>query len=131
MIRLEILSGKSAGQIILARRFPFQIGRAVSVGLQLAEPGVWERHCQIEYRPAADGFWVKPLGEAQVRVDDVPVEGVTRLHNSSELALGSVRLRFSLADPVPRGLGLREALTTLFLLAVVVGEAWLIYWLPR
>lgn len=130
MIRLEILSGKSAGQIILARRFPFQIGRAVSVGLQLAEPGVWDGHCQIEYRPA-DGFWVNPLGEAQVRVDDVPVEGVTRLPNSSELALGSVRLRFSLADPVPRGLRLREALTTLFLLAVVVGEAWLIYWLPR
>lgn len=130
MIRLEILSGKSAGQIVLARRFPFQIGRSVPAELQLAEPGVWDRHCQIEYRPA-DGFWVNPLGEAQVRVDDIPVTGATRLQNSAELALGSVRLRFSLTDPVPRGLRLREALTALFLVAVVVGEVWLIYWLPH
>jgi predicted component of type VI protein secretion system len=130
VIRLEILSGKSAGQIVLARRFPFQIGRSAAVGLQLAEPGVWDGHCQIEYRPT-EGFWINPLGEAQVRVDDVPVEGSTRLNNSSEVALGSVRLRFSLTDPVPRGLRLREALTALFLLAVVLGEAWLIHWLPR
>jgi predicted component of type VI protein secretion system len=130
VIRLEILSGKAAGQIVLAPRFPFQIGRSAAVGLQLAEPGVWDRHCQIEYRPT-EGFWIYPLGEAQVRVDDVPVDGSTRLNNSSEVALGSVRLRFSLADPVPRGLRLREALTALFLLAVVLGEAWLIHWLPR
>lgn len=130
MIRLEILSGKLAGQIVLARRFPFQIGRSAPAELPLAEPGVWDRHCQIEYRPS-EGFWINPLGAAEVRVDDVPVEGATRLPNSSELALGSVRLRFSLADPVPRGLRLREALTALFLVAVVVGEVWLIYWLPR
>lgn len=74
---------------------------------------------------------MKPLGEAQVRVDDVPVDDGIRLNNSAELILGAARLRFSLADPAPRGLRLRETLTALFLAALVAGEIWLLLWLPR
>lgn len=130
MIRLEILSGKAAGQVIMASRFPFRLGRAAPAELQLAEPGVWDLHCELEYRPG-EGFWAKPLGEAQVRVDDVPVDDSIRLNNSAELTLGAARLRFSLADPVPRGLRLRETLTALLLGALVAGEVWLLLWLPR
>ena len=130
MIRLEILSGKQAGQTILVRRFPFQIGRSPQAGLPLLEPGVWDEHCRIEYRPA-QGFFLCATPSAETRVNSLPVEQTLRLPNASEIALGAVRLRFSVADPPPRDLRLREAVAWLFLAAVVVGEACLIYWLPR
>ncbi len=130
MIRLQILSGKQAGQNVLVRRFPFRIGRSGEAGLCLSDQGVWEDHCRLEYRAKA-GFFVAATPGARTLVNDAPVEGDQRLTNAAEISLGAVRLRFNLDDPVPRRLGPREAVTWLFLGAVIVGELWLIWWLPR
>jgi hypothetical protein len=129
VIRLHILSGKAAGQVILVRRFPFRIGRSPQADLSLTEPGVWDQHCQIDHQPG-EGCLVTTVPQAETRIDAQPVEGSKLLPNGAELSLGAVRLRFSLADPPPRSLRLREAAVWLFLAAVVAGEVWLIRWLP-
>jgi FHA domain len=130
MIRLQILSGKQAGQTILARRFPFRLGRNPQSDLPLTDSGVWDDHCRIDYRPP-EGFFVVPSPNIETRIDIHPVEKEIRLHNAAELSLGAVRLRFTLADSKPRSLALREGTAWLFLLAVLAVEAWLIFWLPR
>jgi pSer/pThr/pTyr-binding forkhead associated (FHA) protein len=130
VIRLEILSGKQAGQNILVRRFPFRVGRSAQAGLCLSDPGVWGEHCQVDYLPP-EGFVVRSNPQADTWVDSQRVDTERRLANASEIAVGGVRLRFTVADPVPRDLRLRESVTWLFLAAVILGEAWLIYSLPR
>lgn len=130
MIRLQILSGKQAGQIVLVRRFPFVIGRSPDAGLSLAEPGVWDHHCRIEYR-AGSGFYLVGTSEVPTLVDELPAGSEHRLLNASLISLGAARLRFTLDDPVPRRLGTREAITWFFLASVIAFEGWLIWWLPR
>ena len=44
MIQLDILSGKKAGTSIVARRFPFQVGRSSDSALLLDDGGVWDHH---------------------------------------------------------------------------------------
>lgn len=129
MVRLEILSGRQQGRVVVARRFPFRIGRSSQSHLVLADPGVWDEHCVLEYRPP-DGFMIDSHAEAATRVDGEPVEGSRRLRAVAEISLGAVRLRLALADPVPRRLVLRESLLWLILAGVLAGEIWLIRWLP-
>ena len=42
MVQLDILSGRKAGTSIVARRFPFHIGRASDSSLSLDDGGVWD-----------------------------------------------------------------------------------------
>lgn len=130
MVRLQILSGKQAGQNILVRRFPFRIGRSSEADLCLADAGIWDDHGRIEYRAAA-GFFLTGAADARTLVDGAPLEKECRLANACEISIGAARLRFTVADPSPRQLGPREAVTWLFLAAVLAGQAWLIWWLPR
>lgn len=130
MIRLQILSGKQAGQVILVRRFPFCIGRSAEAGLSLADSGVWDDHCRIEHR-GGSGFILVGAPESRTLINDEPAAGEQHLVNSAEITLGAVRLRFSLADPTRRRLAIREAITWIFLAAILAGQVWLITWLPR
>jgi len=130
VVRLQILSGKQAGQNILVRRFPFHLGRSPQAGLCLTDSGVWDDHCRIEYRPGT-GFVLYASAEAPTLINDEPVVPESHLANSAELSLGAVRLRFSLDDPARRRLGVREAVAWLFLAVVLVGQVWLIWWLPH
>lgn len=130
MIRLQIISGKMAGQSITARRFPFRIGRGPESDLRSEDAGVWEQHCQIDYRPL-EGFFVTTQPRASTLLGTEPLTGPTRLVNGSELVAGSLRLRFALDDPPARSFRLRNTLTWLALLALVLLQAWLISYLPK
>ena len=55
MVQLQILSGKQAGALWVARRFPVHVGRAADNDLQLEEDGVWDEHLQLDFDPA-EGF---------------------------------------------------------------------------
>lgn len=44
MIELRILTGRMAGQTVLARHFPFTVGRSQECDLCLPDPGIWEKH---------------------------------------------------------------------------------------
>ena len=129
MIQFQILSGKQAGNDIIVRRFPFVIGRGSDAGLPMDDPGVWDRHLQIEFqRDNGFIFTVQPNALALINGDQA--EAGT-LRNGDLIELGSARLRFWLARSTQKTLRIREALTWLALVALFAGQIALIYWLLR
>ncbi|HUZ08426.1 MAG TPA: FHA domain-containing protein [Candidatus Paceibacterota bacterium] len=129
MIQLNILSGKTAGAQLAARRFPFRIGRAAGNDLQLEDDGVWERHLVLEFQKG-EGFKLVTSANALATVNGEPVlEKI--LHNGDIVTIGSARLQFWLAAAQQRGLRLRENFGWALLIFVTLGQCILIHWLLR
>jgi pSer/pThr/pTyr-binding forkhead associated (FHA) protein len=127
VIQLQILSGKQAGRDIVARRFPFVIGRAPNTDLQLDEPGVWDRHFRIRLE-RGQGFGFDAQTESLVLLNGERVEEGF-LRNGDVIDLGSTRLRFWLARARQKTLRVREALTWLglgLLFAAQIALVWLL-----
>lgn len=125
MIQLHIISGKQAGSDIVARRFPFVIGRGPDADVRLDEPGVWERHLEISFK-REEGFMFAAQEQATATVNhEVVRDGL--LQNGDLIELGSVQLRFWLAPSKQKTARVREALTWVALLALFGVQVWLIY----
>ncbi len=127
MVQLKILSGKKAGTVWVARRFPVRIGRSPAADLQQEENGVWDQHLQIGLSPG-EGFVLTTQPNALVSVNGQPVQHAV-LRNGDTIELGSLKLRFWLGETRQAGLRLRERLTWAVLAAVSLGQVGLIYWL--
>lgn len=127
MVQFQILSGKQAGNRWIARRFPVRIGRDDTNDLRLEEEGVWNRHCEVRLDPAA-GFVLSVQTQAILAVNQEPVQTAC-LRNGDSLELGSVKLRFWLADPVVRTFRLGEWFVWTLVTAIAVSEVTLICWL--
>lgn len=128
MIQLKVLSGKQAGFTSVARRFPFIVGRlAGGADLSLDEPGVWDRHFQIDFRPG-EGFVALPQGEALMTVNGHSTQGL-RLANGDSIEIGGVRLQFWLGETRQHGFRLREWLVWSGIVLVTLSQIGLIYWL--
>ena len=129
MIQLHILSGKKAGSQSVVRRFPFRIGRASGNDLQLTDDGMWDQHLTLEFH-RQEGFKLAAAPNALVMVNNQPVQTAS-LRNGDIITLGSAKLQFWLAAARQRGLCLRERFVWALLLAVLLGQFALIYWLLR
>lgn len=106
MIQLDILSGKKAGTSIVARRFPFPVGRLSDSGLPLEDAGVWERHLVFNlHRGSAIVLNVQP--NALATLNGAPVQ-TAPLKNGDLIELGAVKLRFSLSAAPQRSQRWRE-----------------------
>jgi len=127
MIQFDVLSGKKAGAQLVARRFPVRVGRAVENEIRLEEDGVWDQHCVVQIK-GREGFAVTAAGNALMSVNSHPVQSAI-LRNGDLIELGSVKLRFWLAPTRRRGLKFREGLVWALLVAVVLSQFGLIYWL--
>src|SRR5256885_2853798 len=73
MVQLKVLSGKQAGAVTVARRFPFIVGRDASANLRLEEEGVWERHLERDLQ-MPEGFVLIVNPKARATVNDQPVQ---------------------------------------------------------
>ena len=127
MVQLKVLSGKKAGAVWVARRFPVRLGRDRHAHLRLEEDGVWDQHAQIEF-DRAEGFVLRSKSEAPGLVNGQHVQRAV-LRGGDLIELGSLKLQFYLSDNRQSGLGLREALAWLAILGVTLGQFGLIYWL--
>jgi hypothetical protein len=127
MVQLKILSGKKAGAVWVARRFPVRVGRSAASALQLEEDGVWDDHFQIGFDPAA-GFTLATQPDALVTVNGQPLHQAL-LRSGDLLEIGSLKLQFWLADARQRGLLFREAFLWTIVIAVFLSQVALIYWL--
>jgi len=125
MVQLQVLSGPLAGTSVVARQFPFCVGRAPDAALRLEAPGVWEQHARLEFHPG-DGFRLAAVGDALVTVNDQPVRE-TVLRNGDRITLGSVQLRFALASVRQRSLSGREALVWGCVVLVTLVQVVLLY----
>ena len=127
MVELKILSGKQAGASVVARRFPFYVGRAADSGLRLEDEGVFERHFRILLKPA-EGFLVAGEPNAVTAVNNQPV-AEARLRAGDTIQAGSVSLAFALSPARQRSLRLREISVWLILALLCLAEVAVIYWL--
>jgi pSer/pThr/pTyr-binding forkhead associated (FHA) protein len=127
MIQLKVLSGKKAGTIWVARRFPVRIGRSAGADLQLEEDGVWDDHLQLDFNPA-EGIVLSAQPDALVSVNGQPVRQAV-LRNGDAIEIGSLRMQFWLSETRQTGLRFREELTWAGIAAISLSQVGLIYWL--
>ena len=93
------------------------------------EPGVWDRHLQIEFQ-GDNGFTFTVQSNALVLINGDTAESGT-LRNGDLIELGSARLRFWLARSTQKTLCIRETLTWFAFFALFAAQIGLIYWLLR
>ncbi|MDB6053296.1 MAG: domain containing protein [Verrucomicrobiales bacterium] len=126
MVQLHISSGLKAGSRVVARHFPFKVGRGPKNDLVSHEPGVWEEHCSLTLDK--EGVQLHAVGAALISVNQMAVKD-HRLKNGDMIALGGLKIIFSLSPTIQSGLWLREAFTWALLITITASQVALIYWL--
>jgi hypothetical protein len=129
MIQLKILSGKMAGTEMVARRFPFRIGRAASANLRVEEDGVWDDHLELGFEPGT-GYVLTARPSALAGINGQQVTQAV-LRNGDLIEIGALKMRFWLAETRQAGMRWREWLTWTGIALVTAGQVWLVYRLGR
>lgn len=125
MVQLDILSGKKAGTSFVARRFPFQIGRAADSTLPLDDSGVFDRHATLTvHRRESVVLSVQPGALASLNGDPVQTAA---LKNGDVIELGGAKLRFTLAVARQRNQRWREVATWIGLALLCAAQVGVIY----
>ncbi|HLX70222.1 MAG TPA: FHA domain-containing protein [Verrucomicrobiae bacterium] len=127
MVQIKILSGKKAGFLLDARRFPVRIGRSANSDLQLEEAGVWDDHLALSLDPS-EGFVLETQSNALASINGHPASRMV-LRNGDTIEIGSVKLRFWMSEPRQRGQALREVFIWSLITAVCLAQIALVYWL--
>ena len=127
MIQLQVLSGKLAGTIGVARRFPFRLGRSATADLRLEDAGVWDQHALLELK-LPEGLGIQVHDNAMTTLNGERIQR-SLLRPGDLLEVGAVKLRISLSETRQPSLQGREFLTWLFLILLCLGQVALIYWL--
>ena len=118
MIQLRIINGQTAGDLLVVRRFPFNIGRAADNDLCLDEAGVWDYHLAVNFQPD-EGILLTTAPEAFLAINEQP-QSSARLRNGDVISFGSCKLQFWLAAPPQRSLKFREAAVWIILATVTL-----------
>jgi hypothetical protein len=127
MVQFKLLPGSSPEKIFHVSRFPCLVGRGVESSLRIAEPGVWERHFEIELR-VPDGFVLRLLPPAMATVNGQPFEEHF-LRNGDLIEFGSVKVRFWLSEVQPARQETREFMTWAAMALLTLGQVGLMLWM--
>jgi pSer/pThr/pTyr-binding forkhead associated (FHA) protein len=127
VVELKVLSGKQAGANVVARRFPFHVGRAADSALRLEDDGVFERHFSIQLK-SKDGFFLTSDPPAVSAVNNQPVTEA-RLRSGDVIQAGSASLTFSLSPMRQHALRPRELFVWVILGVLCLFQIAVIYWL--
>jgi pSer/pThr/pTyr-binding forkhead associated (FHA) protein len=125
IVLFQVLAGKNSGSVHSMARFPALIGRSATAQLRLEEPGVWDRHLQLDFSPT-EGFSLSVLPGSWALLNGRNLEEAI-LRNGDVVELGSVKLQFWLSGTRQRDLRLRETLTWVALGLLCAGQIALIY----
>jgi pSer/pThr/pTyr-binding forkhead associated (FHA) protein len=128
VVQLQLLSGNRSGTVFRSNHFPIRAGRERGLDLSLDDPGVWQRHFLIDWKP--EGLVLEAEPEALLSVNDTPAQRAV-LRNGDIISLGALKIRFSLSPVRQSSLALREWLTWIALGALCLGQVALVYWLIR
>ena len=127
MVQLTILSGESAGTVMVARRFPFAIGRGADNHFRIDAPGVWEKHLALTLDPA-EGVQALRQGDGLAAVAGESFRQRT-LRDGDVLEIGAIKIQFSLSQTIQYSFRIREWLTWLALGGLIGSQCLLIWWL--
>jgi len=114
-----------AGAEMVARHFPFRIGRATDADLVAGDEGVWDRHLELAFDPV-NGFLLRAEGEALATLNGESFNEAI-LRNGDLIQIGGLKLRFWLSRTRQTGLGVREWLTWIALGLITASQLVLIY----
>jgi pSer/pThr/pTyr-binding forkhead associated (FHA) protein len=128
VLQLKLLNGSRAGADFVATHFPVTVGRSSANDFRLVEPGVWDRHFEIDLTPPAT-FELKLHEQALATVNDAPVRSA-ELSNGDEIGSGSLKIQFSLSPTEQRSMRWREILVWTAFVLLCLGQVALVYWLP-
>jgi hypothetical protein len=129
MLQIHVLTGKQAGTVRLARRFPFGIGRASAADLCLDDEGVWDRHLVLDLTPGNRVSLAVPT-EAVASVNSEPFRQVG-WRNGDCVDVGGVKLQIWLGDIQRRSLRPREVAVWTALAVLLVLQGALVHWLGK
>jgi len=129
MVELKVLSGKLAGAVWTARRFPVLIGRSPAAHFHSEDEGVWERHLQIDFAPD-EGFVLTAQPGTVAVLNGQPLARAV-LHNGDFVECGSLKFQFWLSRTQQTSLRLREAAIWIVLALISAGQISLIHVLSR
>jgi hypothetical protein len=129
MVQLKLLSGKMAGTVMVARHFPFRIGRAPAMDLRLEEDGVWDQHLELDF-DREQGFVLKTQGSALASVNGQSLPEFL-LRSGDLIEFGAVRIYFWLGETRQSSLRFREWLVWAGFALMVALQVYLIQWLMR
>jgi hypothetical protein len=129
MIQLRILSGKHAGATHAVSRFPCVIGRGAAADFRLEEPGVWDKHLQLDLK-RGEAVIAKSLPGALARVNSQPFDCVA-LRTGDVIELGATQLQFWLSPSRQRSFRAGEILTWITLAMLCLAQIVVIYGLQR
>jgi pSer/pThr/pTyr-binding forkhead associated (FHA) protein len=129
MIQLRILSGQTAGDTQVVRRFPFRIGRAPENDLRLEAAGVWDNHLTLEFQKS-EGIVLHTAPDSFAAINEEQKQSA-RLRNGDIISFGSAKIQFWLAAPRQRGLRPRELSVWLLVIAITALQFVLIYRLVK
>ena len=125
MVQFKIVSGKMAGAHKMARHFPFRIGRSPAADFRVEDDGVWDEHLQLAF-DSANGFTLTAHPNAIASVNGQPFRE-TVLRNGDSIEIGTLKIRFWLAETRQKGFRLRESLTWFSFAALIALQLYLIY----
>ncbi|MCP5516331.1 MAG: hypothetical protein H7A45_03630 [Verrucomicrobiales bacterium] len=129
MFALRILNGRTAGQEVLIRRFPFLVGRSARAHLRLDAAGVWEEHLRLAM-DSDKTVQVAAVGPAIVRLNGETV-ATAALRTGDVIELGGSRVQFWLGPVAQKGVRWRETTVWLALAGVTLIECILAFGLPQ
>ena len=129
MVQLKIVAGKMAGAELVARHFPFRVGRSPGADLRLEDDGVWDLHLELTF-DSATGFVLKTEPNALAAINGQPFREAV-LRNGDAIELGAAKIRFWLGQTRQGGLRLREWLTWFSILLIIALQLFLVYRLAR
>jgi len=127
VVELRVLSGKQAGANVVARRFPFLVGRAPDAGLRLEDEGVFDRHFTLHFK-APEGFLIRSEANAVTAVNN-QTAAERRLHSGDVISAGSATIAFALSPMRQGNLRFREAIVWFMLALLCLVQVAVIYWL--
>jgi hypothetical protein len=119
MIQLHVLSGASAGQRHELNQFPVSVGRNATCSVPLSDPGVFDKHFEIQFSP--EGYNLQASPHAVVTVNDARAE-TALLRNGDIISAGYPKLQFWLGAMTQRGLRLRESIAWFLVFGVSVAQ---------
>lgn len=125
MVQLQIISGKQAGFLWEARRFPVRLGRRADMDLRIEDDGVWDDHFQLNLDQQT-GFHIAAQPGVLLAVNQTAVQSA-RLRNSDIITVGAAQISFRLSPTRQKSLRLREWFVWALLLAITAGQMALIF----
>ncbi len=129
MLQLKVLAGRMAGTEVVARHFPFVIGRGTDCDLVLPDEGVWNKH--LELRLGSDLRLEAIFNTDVCGVINGESAATAALRSGDVATLGAAQIQFWLAPAGQRPSSGREVATWALIALVAAVEVAAVYLLIR